>query len=950
MPKLIELAIKLIITIVAILIQNLPKIIAAGVQILIALGKGILNTIGVLIKMLPQVVSAIFKAFGDIQWWKIGKDILLGIGKGITDAVGSLKKSVNDVAGNISKWFKDKLKIKSPSRVMAADASWVPAGIAVGIDKGKPRIQEAIKSMTDLMTKAVQDAEPVGLSSNMIVTESYGMPDESQMQASAQQASQAGNQGMSDSTPQLLQTALSAANGILGQFSSISPSMITQGADWLTNFMNGWNSIAPTMLATTNSFIVQYTTLITSQNSPNYQMGRTWMQNKLNGWNSFVSTFITTVRNFCNQVLNLLRSFYNAMYQTGRTWLQNLLNGWNSLYQTFINRVNQLGNDAINNLRSKSGGFNSAGRFLMQSLIDGINSMGGSLSATMNSVANKMVGGIGKGVNGVISGVNYVLKEVESDKKLGAWTVPQYAKGTDGHPADGPAIVNDQKGSKYQEIIQEPDGSTFIAKGRNALVWLKKGAKVLNATMTERVLKAQNNLGSMIPKYEDGIGEFDIFDLIDDEGAFKKLVDQRVDYNSIVEPWRNMTKAGVKLMTNAAYPFAQKQVEDAYGGSFDGAMNANNVYQYLVDIAQKVMSKFGGLTITSGYRPGDPYYHGKHQALDISGYPYGSPRYTEAANWAFEKFPKQIAYVITNGRVRDRVGMSGQAATGQWVPWPDGDHYDHIHLNGSLGAGSVYKAGTDVAGGLPTPGGSAVERWRSYVKKALKMNGLPTTQAYVNAWMSQIQTESGGNPSAIGGNDGLADGNATGLLQTKPGTFAANAFPGHGNIMNGFDNILAAIRYAKGRYGSNMLGVIGHGHGYENGGWITQDGLYRAGEKGKPEVVLPVTKPARAIELIGQALNFMAHNGSGIIQSATTGLSNMASNMTLNLADLIGLDTQAIRSNFAGSTNIDLQEIIQLLSVNNQLLTEIRDKETDVYFDKNKVTREVMKTARDRGY
>lgn len=943
LPKLIELAIKLIITIVAILIQNLPKIIAAGVQILIALGKGILNTIGVLIKMLPQVVAAIFKAFGDVKWGKIGKDIIGGIGKGITDAAGSIKKAVTDVAGNVGKWFKDKLKIKSPSRVMIGIAKWVPEGVAVGIEKGLPVIEGAVSTMTDMMTKAVQDAEPVGLSNDMIVTESYGMPDASQMQASAQQASQAGNQGMSESTPQLLQTALSAANGILGQFSSISSSMITQGADWLTNFMNGWNSIAPTMLATTNSFIVQYTTLITSQNSPNYQMGRTWMQNKLNGWNSFVSTFITTVRNFCNQVLNLLRSFYNAMYQTGRTWLQNLLNGWNSLYQTFINRVNQLGNDAINNLRSKSGGFNSAGRFLMQSLIDGINSMGGSLSATMNSVANKMVGGIGKGVNGVIGGVNYVLKEVESDKKLGAWTVPQYARGTEGHPADGPAIVNDQKGSKYQEIIQNPDGSTFMAKGRNALVWLKKGAKVLNATMTERVLKAQNNLGSMIPKYEDGIGEFDIFDLIDDEGAFKKLVDQRVDYNSIVEPWRNMTKAGVKLMTNAAYPFAQKQVEDAYGGSFDGAMNANNVYQYLVDIAQKVMSKFGGLTITSGYRPGDPYYHGKHQALDISGYPYGSPRYTEAANWAFEKFPKQIAYVITNGRVRDRVGMSGQAATGQWVPWPDGDHYDHIHLNGSLGAGSVYKAGTDVAGGLPTPGGSAVERWRSYVKKALKMNGLPTTQAYVNAWMSQIQTESGGNPSAIGGNDGLADGNATGLLQTKPGTFAANAFPGHGNIMNGFDNILAAIRYAKGRYGSNMLGVIGHGHGYENGGWITQDGLYRAGEKGKPEVVLPVTKPARAMELIGQAISYMVNNGSNILDSASTGLNNLASNMTVNLAEIIGMETQGAR-NFMQSKSggmIDLTEIINLLKVNNELLHEIAVKDSSTYLDKKKVSQEL---------
>lgn len=447
----------------------------------------------------------------------------------------------------------------------------------------------------------------------------------------------------------------------------------------------------------------------------------------------------------------------------------------------------------------------------------------------------------------------------------------------------------------------------------------------------------------MIPKYEDGIGEFDIFDLIDDEGAFKKLVDQRVDYNSIVEPWRNMTKAGVKLMTNAAYPFAQKQVEDAYGGSFDGAMNANNVYQYLVDIAQKVMSKFGGLTITSGYRPGDPYYHGKHQALDISGYPYGSPRYTEAANWAFEKFPKQIAYVITNGRVRDRVGMSGQAATGQWVPWPAGDHYDHIHLNGALGSGNIFKAGTDVAGGLPTPGGSAVERWRSYVKKALKMNGLPTTQAYVNAWMSQIQTESGGNPSAIGGNDGLADGNATGLLQTKPGTFAANAFPGHGNIMNGFDNILAAIRYAKGRYGSNMLGVIGHGHGYENGGWITQDGLYRAGEKGKPEVVLPVTKPARAMELIGQAISYMVNNGSNILDSASIGLNNLASNMTVNLAEIIGMETQGAR-NFMQSKSggmIDLTEIINLLKVNNELLHEIAVKDSSTYLDKKKVSQEL---------
>lgn len=646
------------------------------------------------------------------------------------------------------------------------------------------------------------------------------------------------------------------------------------GSMWMTNLMNGWNSVVPEYMQSETVFISDYLTQLNNQNNPNYLQGITWNRNLMNGWNSLTGTFINLIKTFCNQAMTTLRSYNAPMYSNGRTWQQNNLNGWNSLYGSFIARVNQLGNDSINNLRSKNGGFYNAGRFLMQSLINGLNSMGGSLSATMNGVANKMVGGIGKGVNGVIGGVNYVLKEVESDKKLGNWTVPQYAKGTEGHPG-GLAMINDQKGAVHEEYVQMPDGRGFIAKGKDLLVNLPKGAQVLNASLTK---KLKNRLD--IPHYANGTDDFDIFDLIDDEGVFKKLVDGRVDYNSILEPWKNMTKSGVKLMTSAAYPFVQKKIEDAYGGGmFDGSMNANGVYQYLVDIAQKVMSKFGGLTITSGYRPGDPYWHGKHQALDISGYPYGSPRYTEAANWAFEKFPKQIAYVITNGRVRDRVGMSGQAATGQWVPWPAGDHYDHIHLNGSLGAGSIYKAGTDVAGGLPTPGGASVERWRPYIKKALKMNGLPTTQTYVNAWMSQIQTESGGNPSAIGGNDGLADGNATGLLQTKPGTFAANAFPGHGNIMNGFDNMLAAIRYAKNRYGANMLSVIGRGHGYANGGLINKDGLYRAGEGNKPEMVIPLTRKSRAIELMGQALAFMA--GDKQPNSQSTSSDNTAELVTL---------------------------------------------------------------------
>lgn len=111
----------------------------------------------------------------------------------------------------------------------------------------------------------------------------------------------------------------------------------------------------------------------------------------------------------------------------------------------------------------------------------------------------------------------------------------------------------------------------------------------------------------------------------------------------------------------------------------------------------------------------------------------------------------------------------------------------------------------DSAGGsMGNLGGSGVKRWKSAVEKALRANSLSATDWRVNDMLRLISRESGGNPTTVNNWDSNAKaGNPSkGLTQTTLSTFKANAFKGHTNILNGYDNILASIRYIKRRYGS----------------------------------------------------------------------------------------------------------------------------------------------------
>ncbi len=175
-----------------------------------------------------------------------------------------------------------------------------------------------------------------------------------------------------------------------------------------------------------------------------------------------------------------------------------------------------------------------------------------------------------------------------------------------------------------------------------------------------------------------------------------------------------------------------------------------------------------------------------------------------------------------------------------------------------------------------------VQSWSGDVKKALKALGLSTSGSMVSKILKQIQTESGGNAKAIGGNDGLADGNATGLMQVKPGTFKAYAVDGHNNIMNGYDNILAGLNYAKHRYGSD-LSFLGQGHGYANGG--RTNGIGVVGEvQGEDEWVTNPNRSTADTNIIGSIKetaqkqpNSFAAKLAGVINGAKSGMQAITS-------------------------------------------------------------------------
>lgn len=200
---------------------------------------------------------------------------------------------------------------------------------------------------------------------------------------------------------------------------------------------------------------------------------------------------------------------------------------------------------------------------------DGFNDLKDTIGGIVSGLANAIIKPIGGAVNGVIRGVNWVLKAVGSDKRFDEWEVPAFAKGTGGIKKDTLGIVNDQKGSTYREMIVPPDGDPFIPKGRNVMLPLKKGTKIMPADETKEFLWG-------IPHFANGIGEFfggvweniksftgSVWDYITHPDKILQIaIDKFTDLTGAFEPWISVAKGAVNTVFDSVVDFIKGIFDD----------------------------------------------------------------------------------------------------------------------------------------------------------------------------------------------------------------------------------------------------------------------------------------------------------------------------------------------------------------------------------------------------
>ena len=627
-----------------------------------------------------------------------------------------------------------------------------------------------------------------------------------------------------------------------------------------------------------------------------------WKKNWSSSWNKHWDKMRSNLHGYWNKNIKHTKVFGHSMGDWLSTFKTSFSKGWSSLGTGIRNIFKGLWKDLK--------GFARDG---MNDVIDLINGGINAVDSVIHTFGGK------KKTIGDLSHVKFAEGTGVLSGSRNPITRPTMAMLNDGN--DSP-----QTGNK--EMVMLPNGDSGIVQGRNTKMMLPAGSEVLSASETAMLMAMQG-----VTKYAKGTGFFgDILNSVTSGisgvtswvgkkvGSLEKFFNTAT--NIIAHPIKslenlfNWSSKGVSgVMSNIGHGLfngVEKQAKTwwstLWGGVSDsldsGASSstlvnamekygATNKYVWgaegpsafdcsgLVEYALKKLGisfprtsseQYGASKHVSNPKPGDLVFFGPG-GRDHVGVYTGNGEFYSAEN---EHSGMGISKVHGGG-------YGTFAGYGRVPGLSDSTSSDKSSKSSGLlgtikkqvGSG-FWKFISKLAdmfgdGGSSNPGGSGVQRWKPDVIKALKKNGFEASASQVSAWMKVIARESNGDPTVVNNWDSNAKMGipSMGLVQTIRPVFEAYKFPGNNNILNGYDDLLAGIRYMKAKYGSgpSAFARVSGPMGYENGGIINSNQLIEVAEHNKPEMVLPLTNKSRANQLIAQASQVVNGNTSTRVAS-----------------------------------------------------------------------------------
>lgn len=379
-----------------------------------------------------------------------------------------------------------------------------------------------------------------------------------------------------------------------------------------------------------------------------------------NVWTAIRNFFETTwnaIQRIAETIWNAISSFFSGAFNSFRTFFQNTWDTIRNFFETTWNNIRstaeRIWNGIVSFFQNAWSTFSGLWDSFWKGIVSNATNIFNGLVNGLRGIWNTIIGVVEGGVNFVVRGINWPIEKINGLFGLTIGTMapvalPRLASG--GHAGEGRVSgIGGQRADRAPALLS-PEEHVWSARevrgagGHDGVRRLREAA---------RTGKLGGDVGARYPDF----------------------------VPSAVRP-RNIPQFSLGgYMANGRLVVPKMATAD--------------------QIAAVVKAQFPSARLTSGYRPGDPGYHGKNQAADMAGptpAPNGSSFMADLEQWWAGRYGATTTELIYDGSGNKQADLY-QGKPHTYSAATQADHHNHVHIayTGALGAatGGVLAAVAD---------------------------------------------------------------------------------------------------------------------------------------------------------------------------------------------------------------------------------------------------------------